>query len=599
MDVEDYDLEKTPIATGAQGSVYFGVRRSDNSPVAVKIAGAGKGAIQALVREVELLRLINETGIGGVVPCLDLLVIDDHPALVMPRYPEHLGSWLHRMIGSGGPTTLDEILAKIAQLAYVLGRIHQTEFETGTVVHRDVKPENVFLDHIGRPFLGDFGGAMAIDGLKAVELTLFGTPMWAPLDQILPGKAIPDPTWDTYALCVILYAALTGARPAYQADPRELLTDRGVALWMAARQAIEAPKAERHKWQRKFARMRMGTSAADLVDLTGRAALVPGDEEAIRKGVARLAGLANIRPSRSKRINQQLWSVLLRGLSPTSHPSPPNRYRDGIELGDVLEQIRSGVRAHSEATPQPVFRRLLSTLVGEAEVELDEPPSTSLKVPSAARTVAGLAIILGLFGIAITLARGPIMDLARPFIPIPEHAEIPMGTAELGDGKSEEVPAFRIETTEVTVAQYKACVAAGICNEVYQRVDDAFPVIGLRLEDASAYCEWKGGRLPSEAEWLRAAGPGPMPWGDGPATCNRAVALGCANDVQPVGGRPAGASLYGVQDLAGNAWEWVAGSVVMGGGAISPASELGQRVRLPIKEGDPHPLGGMRCRFDI
>lgn len=599
MDVHDYDLEKVPIATGAQGSVYFGVRCSDNSPVAVKIAGAGKGAIQALVREVELLRLINEAGIGGVVPCLDLLVIDDHPALVMPRYPEHLGSWLHRMIGSGGPRTLDEILGKVAQLAYVLGRIHQTEFEGGTVVHRDVKPENVFLDHLGRPYLGDFGGAMAIDGLKAVELTLFGTPMWAPLDQILPGKAIPDPTWDTYALCVILYAALTGARPAYQADPRELLTDRGVALWMAARQAIEAPKSERIKWQRKFARMRMATSAADLVDLTGKAALVQGDRDALEGGVARLSELGAIRSSRANRITNQLWAVLLRGLSPTSHPSPPNRFRDGIELGDALEQIRGGVRANAEITPRPVFRRLLNSLVGDADVDVDQQPTTTLKPPSPARTVAGIAIILGLFGTAVTLARGPVMEIAAPFLPIPEFANVPAGAVSLHDGTTRDVGAFRIETTEVTVAEYKACVDAGACEAVYQRVGDPYPAIGMRLEDARAYCEWKGGSVPTEAEWLMAAGPGAMPWGDHPATCNRAVALGCANDVQPVGRRPAGASPFGLQDLAGNAWEWVDGGVVMGGGAISPASELGQRSRLPLAAGDPHPLGGMRCRFEI
>ena len=124
--------------------------------------------------------------------------------------------------------------------------------------------------------------------------------------------------------------------------------------------------------------------------------------------------------------------------------------------------------------------------------------------------------------------------------------------------------AFYIDRYEVTNAQYQRFVDA--TNRRKPAISDpAFagptqPVVGVTWNDADAYCKWAGKRLPTEAEWEKAAR-GPegrrYPWGDEwderRANGNRRL-----TKTTPVGSYPDGASPYGIHDMAGNVWEWVA-----------------------------------------
>ncbi|PCC68412.1 Formylglycine-generating enzyme, required for sulfatase activity, contains SUMF1/FGE domain [Nannocystis exedens] len=141
---------------------------------------------------------------------------------------------------------------------------------------------------------------------------------------------------------------------------------------------------------------------------------------------------------------------------------------------------------------------------------------------------------------------------------------------------------FMIDRYEVTWKDYSACVAGGGCSKIATSrcevwTGEAFvrgaalapaflgedhPVVCATWQQAVDYCAWMGKRLPTEAEWERAArGPdarSQYPWGDDPPTCAQAHTHECGTTTAPVGQHPAGVSPEGIHDLAGNASEWVA-----------------------------------------
>ncbi len=150
------------------------------------------------------------------------------------------------------------------------------------------------------------------------------------------------------------------------------------------------------------------------------------------------------------------------------------------------------------------------------------------------------------------------------------------------------LPAYGIDRTEVTVEAYDRCVRRGACSPPLdppgtpQTGGATQPVTGVRWDDAAAYCAWAGGRLPTEAQWERAArgrDGRSFPWGwvADPGRLNHgSVEPGCRDDedghalAAPVGSYPDGASPEGVLDMAGNALEWVADRASVDGAGHPP-----------------------------
>jgi formylglycine-generating enzyme required for sulfatase activity len=203
--------------------------------------------------------------------------------------------------------------------------------------------------------------------------------------------------------------------------------------------------------------------------------------------------------------------------------------------------------------------------------------------------------------------------------------------------------AFWIDRTEVTNAQYAAFlqdqgnqvegyqpwldVEAGDC--LIEQAGDAFrpkagyedhPVIRVTWYGAHAYCEWAGKRLPTEAEWEKAArGPDGRiyPWGDEfDGTRLNFCDTNCPRDSRqeawddgfaetaPVGSYPDGASPYGALDMAGNAWEWVAdlyreirhdARVIRGGGWESAPQSARAAARYNGFQATGYSYVGFRC----
>ena len=167
---------------------------------------------------------------------------------------------------------------------------------------------------------------------------------------------------------------------------------------------------------------------------------------------------------------------------------------------------------------------------------------------------------------------------------------VPAGSSWMGSTEAaDECPVhgvtlagYAIDQTEVTRGAYQACVDAGACDEVPAVCDgaaaiwgddekwpadpDDMPAVCVSWTSAEAYCGSVGGRLPTEAEWERAARGDEglrWPWGNLAPDCDianfRFTSWYCAEGLVEVG-RYGVPSPYGLVDVAGNAWEWVADS---------------------------------------
>lgn len=243
----------------------------------------------------------------------------------------------------------------------------------------------------------------------------------------------------------------------------------------------------------------------------------------------------------------------------------------------VLIVAGCGGGATPSPTPEPTVARIKLEPTNTPVPPPPTPPPLPTLTPVPSDTPASEATPADTGGPTVTP-----QPTATPRPPeLSPMVEIPAGPFTFGSDTGEddetpsqqiELPAFEMDVFEVTNADFGQFVeATGYVTEAEERGSsgwrayaegkDRHPVVKVSWNDAVAFCEWAGKRLPTETEWEKAArgtDGRAYPWGNDwdPAKVNgkdyglRGTAV--------VGSFGAGASPYGVQDMAGNAWEWTA-----------------------------------------
>jgi serine/threonine-protein kinase len=478
------------------------------------------------------------------------------------------GRTLGQVIREEGPLPVERTADLLAQVADALDYAHGQG-----VLHRDVKPANVMVaERQGRLHvtLMDFGLVKAMS--ESSTLTSTGTTLGSP-EYMAPEQADPNrrdevgPATDLYALGIVAYQMLTGRVPfpgntpatlnahlhLSPPDPRQVRPDLPERVAAVLRQALSKAPDERYS--------------------TG-AALVA----ALRAAQPRRAA-QKPKPARGRRA--ALWGGV--GLLAVA------LLAGGIWIGSLID-----LRPMLTWTPQPTSTRDLANTLGgtPAPLVLTSTPEIGATRVSQQDGMVMVYVPKGTFWMGSTdLEIDDVLtacsDCQREWYEDekPRHEVY--------------VDAFWIDRTEVTNAQYEKCVDAGSCtapsnSSSYTREKyygepefEDYPVIWVYWAQAQAYCAWAGRRLPTEAEWEKAARGTDgriYLWGSGfygsrlnfcdvncPFDYKDADSDDGYADTAPVGSYLAGASPYGALDMAGNVWEWVADWYDAGYYAGSPA----------------------------
>jgi eukaryotic-like serine/threonine-protein kinase len=499
------------------------------------------------------------------------------------------GSLADRLTAQG-PLSWQETLALLRPAAAALDYAHGQG-----VYHRDLKPANILLDGERGPLVSDFGFARMMSG-SSVSLSLSGGVVGTP-SYIAPEVWELDaagPPGDVYALGCIVFEMLTGEVLFPGSTPMQVMRahDKGPqfpgawppgvppgvtqvlgrslagepadryasagGLWHALADCTAQAEAQR-------AAEEQAAVAAQWRQET-EAAIAAGEWRAARMAVGRWLAVAPD-DTQARAAQQEIERRTAGTRRRTAEPALPDLSR--LDLPKWLPAA-VGVAAVGMCMVAVLVLALSGAFDGGGGPVAAQPTPPNTTRPT--RTAAATPVPAAPAAVDVSVREKDGMQMV--YVPA---GEFTMGSSE---GDSDEAPvhkvtldAYYIDKYEVTNAQYQQCVQAGACDQSYCADDSTYngaqqPVVGVTWYDANDYCQWAGARLPTEAEWEKAArgmGGWTYPWGNETATCDYAVmddgsgnGCGRGNAAWDVGSKPAGASPYGALDMAGNVWEWVA-----------------------------------------
>jgi len=487
----------------------------------------------------------------------------------------------------GWPQDLAYAVSIVSQVGDALAHAHRQG-----LIHRDVKPGNILMAGEDWPLLSDFGLAKMLE--DSLHLTAsgasVGTPQYMSPEQAEGLKV--DQRSDIYSLGIVLYEALTG-RPPFGTDspaamvlrrmneppvpPRALRSDLPQEMERIILKALAKSPADRYPRMEEFL---ADLQTAFPLPANGAINGLPGPTGQPAAFVATPVPVETPRLPRRRSFSRArfaIGTVLLLILALAL-----------LSFKDSLAPLVSALAGVTATVPNP------SPMPSPSATLRPSPtlsPSTATPPPTAKPTLSPRQTIT----VQVWQADGVEMV----FVPAGEFL---MGSAELGD---DERPArrvylddFWIDRYEVTNDRFDRFVAAtGYQTEAERRgwgwvwkvagwdkVEGAdwrhprgpdsgiegkldHPVVLVSWNDAAAYCLWAEKRLPSEAQWEKAArgtltdsGYGlRYAWGDEFDRAQANTNESGLGDTTPVGSfSPGGDSPYGACDMTGNVWEWVA-----------------------------------------
>jgi formylglycine-generating enzyme required for sulfatase activity len=568
-----------PLSRGGMGAVYVVEQLSTGSRRALKLM------LPDLAQDESFrARFAQEARIGAriesdhVVQVIGAGVDADTgaPWLAMELLK---GETLHAMRGRTGalaPALVREIMM---QLGHAVAAAHAQG-----IVHRDLKPENIFLAVPRREGAAltvkvlDFGIAKLVAEAHTHTTSTLGTPRWMAPEQTDAGATI-SPATDVWALGLIAFDALAG-RSYWRAARGE------TNPMMLLREVVFAPIAAASERAR---------------ELGVEKPLPAGFDEWFARCVCREV---DRRFRDAREAIEALDGVLPQGTEPVIL----RPHEIGVDIdafGSTEAQPSRDPVAVSTAKPR---RRAV-------------PEATKRRRDLRGWLLGGGTISAALVALLVVWkARAPGSVAPPPSAPAPRATTTPLSSCPPGmalipggtfflalkrTGAS--VATFCLDRSEVTAAEYDACVKRGACTGGTERVEwagltdktrnewsrfcntgrdgrGAHPINCVDWNQATTYCASLERRLPTEEEWEWAARGGnnawEYPWGSEPPkagllnACGREcvallrgrklvlddVALYAVGDAfpetAPVGSFPAGDNPWGVHDLAGNVWEW-------------------------------------------
>jgi formylglycine-generating enzyme required for sulfatase activity/predicted Ser/Thr protein kinase len=496
----------------------------------------------------------------------------------------------------GMPLPEVQVLTWIEQVCDALEYLHA---QTPPIIHRDVKPANIQITPDGRVVLVDFGIAKLYDpGLKTTHGARAVTPGFSPHEQY--GQDTTDARSDIYALGATLYTLLTAQEPPESIQrvvrdpliPAEQLNPALSASTLAAlERALRLDPEKRFQraadfktalrssavsLQRSAQPLRSSQPASTSHHASTRPIMPWAWVSVIVALMVMLVVLALVAQAGRRALQEPMASqaVLATSVNPVSATPPlmasvtPTYQVRSVPVAYIVQPGDTcGMIAQKYGLP-------VSDLIAfnHLSIECAIFAGSRLLIPAASATVTPISPA------PVPVRVGPVDGMEMVLVPAgvfwrgAEDNDLDAGGDET-PGHWVYLDEFWLDRTEVTNGMYALCVQAGVCQAPTKRGSktrllyygdssyDDYPVIHVSWQDANTYCNWVGRRLPTEAQWEKAARGGDgraYPWGEQNPSARLVNFNNQVGDTTPAGNYPQGASPYGALDLAGNVQEWVA-----------------------------------------